>query len=90
MSEKLKALLLIPAAYAGAFTVLAFDIPPRSVADVVIPIALLAPVYLGLIVILTWMWRQTPERRYLGHSRRTWSFLLAVAYATGALLMLSF
>ena len=44
MVEKLKAILLIPAAYAGAFTGLAFDIPPRTAADVVIALALLLPV----------------------------------------------
>jgi hypothetical protein len=87
MGEKLKAILLIPAAYAGAFTVLAFDIPPRTAADVVIPIALLVPVYVGLIVILRWMWRRPPERRYLGHTRRTWAFLLATAYIAGVVCM---
>jgi hypothetical protein len=88
MGVKLKAILLIPAVYAGAFTVLAFDIPPRSTADVVISIALLSPVYVGLVAILGWMWRRPPEMRYLGHSRQTWAFLLAIAYVAGVVSML--
>jgi hypothetical protein len=88
MGEKLKAVLLIPAAFAGAFTVLAFDIPPRSAADVVIPLALLVPVYVGLAVILGWMWRRSPDKRYLGHTRRTWTFLMVLAYLAGVVLML--
>jgi hypothetical protein len=86
--EKLKALLLIPAAFAGAFTVLALGIPLRTAADVVIPMAVLAPVYLGLIAVLRWMWRKPPDRRYLGHTRGTWTFLVAVAYTIGAVGML--
>lgn len=87
MSTKVKAILLIPAAFAGAFTVLAIDIPPRTTADIVIPIALLTPIYAGLVAILAWMWWQAPERRYLGHTRRTWAFLLAAAYLAGSVCM---
>lgn len=86
--EKLKALLLVPAAFAGAFTALPFRLQPRSVADVVFPIALLSPLYLALFLVLRWMWRRPPQRRYLGHTRATWAFLLALAYTIGVVSML--
>jgi len=86
--EKLKAALLIPIAFAGAFTVLAFSIPPRTTGDILIPFAILTPLYLGHLALLAWMWRQDYGREYLGHSRRTWSFLLLVAYVAGVVSML--
>jgi ABC-type Na+ efflux pump permease subunit len=84
MNTKAKVLLLIPAAFAGAFTVLALDIPVRTRDDVLIPIAVLSPIYLALIAVLGLMWRQHENRRYLGHTRRVWAFMLAAAYLIGA------
>jgi len=84
----LKAMMLIPIAFAGAFTVLSVSIPPRTTADVLLPIALLAPLYLGHLALIAWMWRQPTDRSFLGHSRRTWSFLMLAAYVAGLASML--
>jgi hypothetical protein len=84
------ALLLVPAGFAGALTVLALEIPVRTTADVLIPIVTLAPIYVGLFALNAWMKRQPNHRRYLGHTRGTWEFLVAVSYAMGAFGMLLF
>lgn len=81
---KLKALLLIPAAFAGCFTVLAFHLPMRSAGELGIRLAVLGPVYFVTIAVLARMWCHPPGRRYLGHSRVTWSILLGLSYAAGA------
>jgi len=86
--SKIKALLLIPIAFAGAFTVLTFSIPPRTTFDILFPVAILVPLYLGHFALLAWMWTQPFNRAYLGHSRRTWSFLMFVAYLAGTVSML--
>jgi hypothetical protein len=88
MLDKLKALLLIPAGFAGAFTQMGFEAGSRVPTDALAFIVIVTPVYIGLILLLRWMWRQPPERRYWGHSRRTWAVLLAVAYLAGGALML--
>jgi hypothetical protein len=88
--KTLKALLLMPAAFAGAFTVFAFSIPRWTFTDVMVFAAVLAPVYLGVAVVLGLMWGASPGRRYLGHARGTWSILVAVAYALGAVCALLF
>jgi len=80
---KLKACFLIPAGFTGAFTVLALSIPPRTTADILLPIAILVPCYLAIAAIVARMWTSPGERRYLGHTRKTWTFLITLAYGVG-------
>jgi hypothetical protein len=88
--EKLKALLLIPAASAGVLTVLMFSYPAKAADELALMLAIIAPLYLANFAVLGWMWTKPPGGRYLGLTRGTWSFLAAVAYSLGLSLMLAF
>ena len=83
-----RAVLLIPAAFAGAFAVLILELPVRTWVDALAPVIFLGPPYVGLFLIRRWMVRQPLDRRYLGLTRTTWFFLVLVAYAAGAVIML--
>ena len=87
VKKKLKALLLIPAASAGALTALAFSYPPQSAAELGLMLAIIAPLYLANFAALGWMWSK-PVERVLGLRRGTWSVLVTVAYLLGLTLML--
>jgi hypothetical protein len=90
MMTKLKALLLIPAAFAGMFTVLVCDTSSPDTTGVLVGLGIFAILILSLATLLGWLWRRPGERRYLGHSGRTWATMLGVAYVAGlvaALLM---
>ena len=85
---RLRAIFLIPVAFAGAFTVMILELPVRTWADVVVPVFSLGPIYLGVFLVRRWMWRQPSDRRYLRLTRGTWFFLILAAYAAGAGIML--
>jgi hypothetical protein len=83
-----KTILPAPAAFAGAFTMLAFDVPPRSISEILVYDAVLVPVYLGIAGLLSWLSRQPPGQRFFGHSRARWTFLMAFSSAAGAVMMI--
>ncbi len=88
--KKAKALLLIPAASAGALTGLAFSYPPKQTADLGLMLAIIGPLYLVNFAVLGWMWWKPRGGRFLGLTRGTWSLLIGIAYALGFGLMLVF
>jgi hypothetical protein len=87
---ELKAVYLMPAAFTGAMTPIALSIPPRTPADILLPLVVLLPLHLALIAYMRWLWRQPPERRYLDLSRGSVTFLWFTAYTLGAALSLCF
>jgi hypothetical protein len=81
--NKWKALLLIPAAAAGAFTALCISYSPTSKEELGFMLLFLTPFYLGNLGALAWMWRKPPGGRHLGLTRGSWTGLVAVAYLLG-------
>jgi hypothetical protein len=79
----LKVLLLIPAAFVGMVTALVLESRPAKAAEVVVVVAILGLVHVGIGAALRWLWRRSAERRFLGHSARTWTALLAISYGLG-------
>ncbi len=88
--NKLKALLLIPAASAGVVTALVVSYPPTSKEELGFIVPLLSPFYLANLAVLGWMWRKPSGGRYFGLTRGTWTVLVAVSYLIGLCLMFAF
>jgi len=84
--SKASACLLVPTAYAGAFTAFPFfdDVfAPKNWIDVVIIAALLAPAYVFLLGFVLWLVRWHADRRLLGLTKWGWLILNLFAYVIG-------
>ena len=84
--EKIKALLLIPAAFVGTLTGMVIDVPPATIGQAAGGFGVLSAMYLGLAILLYWLWSRSG--RFFGHSFMTWSVLLFIAYLCGLCFML--
>ncbi len=82
-----KALLLLPAASAGALTAMTVQYPSRDLAELGLMLVIIMPLYLVNLFILGWSWTRPPGGRFLGLTRVTWSVLVAVAFLLGLSLM---
>jgi hypothetical protein len=85
--NKLKAMLVLPAACAGAMTSMVISYPPSSKEEFGFMALILAPFYVANIAALGWLWTKATRDRYFGLTRGTWTFLVAGAYLLGLSLM---
>jgi hypothetical protein len=79
----LKVLLLIPAAFVGVMTAILLETRPATTGQVAVLVGVLGTLHVGIGAALRWLWRRSADGRFLGHSARTWTVLLAVAYGLG-------
>ncbi|MGD0900221.1 MAG: hypothetical protein ABR915_20495 [Thermoguttaceae bacterium] len=82
----LRALLLLPIAFAGAFTAFPFAeraMLPRTWQDVLIELAILTPAYVYSLAAVFWIVTWNAQRRFLGLSKIGWLIPICLAFAVG-------
>lgn len=79
----LKVILLLPFACLGAILGMVSLARPATWGETAALVGVLGLVHVGIGAALRWLWRRSTERRFLGHSARVWTVLIAISYGLG-------
>lgn len=79
----LKVILLMPFACLGALVGGLALARPATWGDTAILGGILALVHVAIGAALRWLWRRSADRRFLGHSAKVWTVLIAISYGLG-------